>query len=64
MIKSQLIWVAWYTAKNPQIAPVFRAYNPNNGNHHYTVNKQEKDELVSYGWQDEGIAFRTAPIEK
>ena len=39
-------------------------YNPNDGNHHYTMNKQEKDVLVSYGWQDEGIAFRTAPIEK
>nr|WP_276886112.1 hypothetical protein [Allobaculum stercoricanis] len=25
-------------------------YNPNDGNHHYTMNKQEKDVLVSYGW--------------
>ena len=56
--------VAWYTSKKTQSAPVFRVYNPNDGNHHYTMNKQEKDVLVSYGWQDEGIAFRTAPIEK
>ena len=28
------------------------------------MNKQEKDVLVSYGWQDEGIAFRTAPMDK
>ena len=50
--------------KKTQSAPVFRVYNPNDGNHHYTMNKQEKDFLVSLGWQDEGLAFRTAPIEK
>ena len=54
----------WYVSKKTQSAPVFRVYNPNDGNHHYPMNKQEKDVLISLGWQDEGLAFRIAPIEK
>lgn len=35
-------------------------YNPNAGDHHYTVNKGEKDHLVKLGWRYEGIAFYSA----
>ncbi|MDR0690611.1 MAG: hypothetical protein LBF32_00790 [Streptococcaceae bacterium] len=37
---------------------VFRVYNPNNGMHHYTMNKEEVAALVALGWRDEGVAFR------
>ena len=39
---------------------VFRLYNPNSGDHHYTTNKSEKDTLVSYGWNYEGIGWGSA----
>ncbi|MCR4951135.1 MAG: hypothetical protein K6A40_07425 [Solobacterium sp.] len=37
-----------------------RLYNPNSGEHFYTAKDKEKDALVSYGWQYEGIGW-TAP---
>lgn len=38
--------------------PVYRIYNPNSGLHHYSVDVQEKNKLVSLGWRDEGISFK------
>lgn len=38
---------------------VYRAYNPNNGEHLYTANYDEFRSITSKGWQDEGIAFMT-----
>jgi len=37
--------------------PVYRVYNPNNGDHVFTVAPDEKDNLISLGWSDEGTAF-------
>ena len=37
--------------------PVYRLYNPNAGDHHYTLSGYEKDYLVSVGWKYEGIAW-------
>lgn len=37
--------------------PVYRVYNPNSGEHHYTLNKGEADKLASLGWQAEGIGW-------
>ncbi|MDR1473649.1 MAG: hypothetical protein LBI41_03725 [Lactobacillales bacterium] len=37
---------------------VFRVYNPNNGMHHYTMNKGEVATLLALGWLDEGVAFK------
>ncbi|MDR1521552.1 MAG: hypothetical protein LBS28_01675 [Streptococcaceae bacterium] len=37
---------------------VFKGYNPNDGMHHYTMNRGEVDALVSLGWRDEGVAYR------
>lgn len=39
-----------------------RLYNPNSGEHFYTKDINEKDVLVSLGWQDEGIGW-VAPGE-
>lgn len=37
--------------------PVYRLYNRNTGDHHYTMNTNEKDMLKSVGWRDEGIGW-------
>ena len=37
--------------------PVYRLYNPNAGDHHYTPSEQEKENLVAAGWQYEGIGW-------
>ena len=36
---------------------MFRLYNPNSGEHFYTGNEDEKDHLVSLGWNYEGVAW-------
>ncbi len=40
----------------------FRLYNPNTGEHLYTLDDAEKSALLSVGWKDEGIAW-TSPGE-
>lgn len=32
-------------------------YNPNSGDHHYTLSSQERDWLVGLGWNYEGIGW-------
>ena len=48
--------VAW---KAPAISdsPVYRLYNPNTGDHHYTPFEGERDSLVAAGWTYEGIGW-------
>lgn len=41
--------------KNLEIRPLYRLYNPHNGEHFYTPELQEKNTLVSWGWKDEGV---------
>ena len=36
---------------------VYRLYNPNNGEHFYTTDANERDYLDSVGWNYEGVAF-------
>lgn len=36
---------------------MYRLYNPNSGEHFYTSHKEERDNLRSYGWKYEGIAW-------
>ncbi|MBQ9058183.1 MAG: CotH kinase family protein [Atopobiaceae bacterium] len=45
----------------PNAQLIYRAYNPNSGEHFYTHGKSERNHLVSLGWQAEGIGW-TAPI--
>lgn len=37
--------------------PVFRMFNPNNGEHFYTINEGERDACVANGWTYEGVAW-------
>lgn len=43
------------------IEPMYRLYNPNSGEHFYTANATEKNNLASIGWRYEGIGWY-API--
>lgn len=36
---------------------MYRLYNPNSGEHHYTSDRRERVKLVEYGWKDEGIGW-------
>ena len=49
--------VAWYVPVS-SAKPVYRLYNPNAGDHHYTMSVAERDFLVSVGWNDEGVGER------
>ena len=40
---------------------MYRLYNPNSGEHFYTANTAEKNDLVKAGWNYEGIGW-TAPV--
>ncbi|MDO5347905.1 MAG: hypothetical protein Q4F14_05075 [Bacillota bacterium] len=40
-----------------KLNPVYRAYNPNNGEHLYTVDENEYKHVTSVGWDAEGVAF-------
>lgn len=37
--------------------PMFRMYDPNGGEHFYTGSEEERDFLVSAGWNYEGVGF-------
>ena len=39
---------------------LYRAYNPNSGEHLYTADKTEFDKAVKAGWHDEGTAWKAA----
>ena len=43
------------------VTPMYRLYNPNSGEHFYTSNPAERSNLISVGWNDEGIGWY-API--
>ena len=40
-----------------KLNPVYRAYNPNNGEHLYTLDEKEYKHVSSVGWDAEGVAF-------
>ncbi len=57
---------AFYSAdvKNSSNLVLYRLYNPNAtgvGSHHYTMDKNERDTLVRYGWTYEGTAWAGLP---
>lgn len=43
--------------------PVYRAYNPNNGDHLFTTSLKEYNEVVDKGWAPEGLAWNAATEE-
>lgn len=47
-----------FSGSNMIEKPVYRLYNPNSGEHVYTMNYKELQVLVKAGWHDEGMAWR------
>ena len=43
-------------------APLLRVYNPNSGEHHYTIDVNERNHLVKVGWRNEGTAWQIPEI--
>ncbi len=42
----------------PEVESVmYRLYNPNSGEHFYTADQSERDNLESYGWKYEGVGW-------
>ena len=41
--------------------PMYRLYNPNSGEHFYTSNQAERSNLISLGWNNEGVGW-VAPV--
>ncbi|MDE5757475.1 MAG: leucine-rich repeat domain-containing protein, partial [Allobaculum sp.] len=41
----------------PNNGEMYRLYNPNSGEHFYTRNSNEKNQLSSIGWKYEGVAW-------
>lgn len=46
-------------AKSVEAAVLYRAYNPNTGEHLYTQNSNEIPSVVRAGWRDEGTAWES-----
>ena len=44
-------------AEETGIKEMYRLYNPNSGEHFYTAKAKERDDLVKFGWKDEGIGW-------
>ena len=48
-------------ANDGQVVPVYRLYNPYNGDHFYTASNDEAETMKAGGWQREGTAWY-APV--
>lgn len=44
-------------AEGANASTLLRVYNPNSGEHHYTLSSGERDGLVKVGWKNEGNAW-------
>lgn len=54
-------WLFWIAGNGAILAPVYRAYNLNSGEHVYTTHYNELTVLKQAGgWQDEGLAWYSA----
>lgn len=42
---------------NVTYGPMYRLYNPNSGEHFYTANKAERNDVAAHGWHYEGIGW-------
>lgn len=49
-----------YSLETVETQSMYRMYNPNSGEHFYTANAAERDNLKAVGWNYEGVAW-TAP---
>ena len=48
---------SWLTPWESTDPPVYRLYNPIVGDHHYTMDASERDNLVSLGWIYESVCW-------
>ena len=61
--RDYLIYLGWvdegtgFISTDKALIPVYRVYNPNNGDHFFTVDLDEAVQLKSFGWIFEGIGF-------
>ena len=66
--KISLLIVAFFMAIAPlpvradtaELVDVYRLYNPNSGEHFYTVSAGERDALRKAGWWYEGVGWKAA----
>ena len=49
------------TPRSEEVAPMYRLYNPNSGEHFYTSDEEELDAVTAAGWQYEGVGW-VAPL--
>ncbi|MFV0528716.1 MAG: InlB B-repeat-containing protein [Lachnospiraceae bacterium] len=56
LTKNQTLYARWAVGT----APVFCLYNPNSGEHFYTITASERDEVIAAGWKYEGISWIAA----
>jgi uncharacterized protein (TIGR02145 family) len=65
--------IAYYAFSNTYRSPIspnlqntalLRLYNPNSGEHLYTINQKEKNDLKNMGWNDEGVAYFVTKNDK
>ena len=49
-----------FSPQAPKLQNVYRLYNPNTGEHFYTQNLAEKNNLQNVGWRYEGIGWLTS----
>lgn len=50
-------FLALYVSKSVKDGIIYRLYNPNSGEHLYTADTNERNTLVSSGWQYEHIGW-------
>ena len=50
-----------YEEDDEDCTPMYRLYNPNNGEHFYTESEKERDSLIHVGWNYENIGW-IAPL--
>lgn len=43
--------------------PLYRVYNPNDGDHYFTTDKDEPSKLVQLGWRAEGAPYKVVAAE-
>jgi len=61
------VYQALSDANEPNSAPVYRFWSNVLGNHFYTMNEKERDQLIEQHpglWDDEGIAFYAFPVDQ
>lgn len=49
--------LAPHAALAEESSPMYRLYNQYNGDHMYTLDESERDDLVGRGWNEEGVAW-------